>query len=44
MVIRKAKGIEYDKLILNSHNKVKTTWSITNKECGKNKKKVKYKL
>ena len=28
VVIRKAKIIEHDKLILNSHNKVKTTWSI----------------
>jgi hypothetical protein len=32
MVIRKAKIIELDKLILNSHNKVKTTWGIINKE------------
>ena len=31
MVIRKAKIIERDKLILNSHNKVKTTWDIINK-------------
>ena len=38
MVIRKTKRIEYDKLILNSHNKVKTTWGIINKESGKNKK------
>jgi len=38
MVIRKAKIIEYDKLILNSHNKVKTTWVIINKESGRNKK------
>jgi hypothetical protein len=38
MVIRKVKRIEYDKLILNSHNKVKTTWGIINKETGKNKK------
>jgi hypothetical protein len=44
MVIRKAKIIEHDKLILNSHNKVKTTWDILNKESGRNKKKVKYKL
>jgi hypothetical protein len=36
-VIRKAKRIEYDKLILNSHIKVKTTWGIINKESGKNK-------
>ena len=38
MVIRKAKRIEYDKLILNSHNKVKTTWGIINKESGRNNK------
>jgi hypothetical protein len=38
MVIRKAKIIEHDKLILNSHNKVKTTWGVTNKEPGRNKK------
>jgi hypothetical protein len=38
VVIRKAKRIEHDKLNLNSHNKVKTTWDIINKECGKNKK------
>jgi len=31
MVIRKAKIIECDKLILSSQNKVKTTWSIINK-------------
>jgi len=30
MVIRRA-----EKLILNSHNKVKTTWRIINKECEK---------
>jgi hypothetical protein len=34
-VIRKAKRIENDKLILNSHNKVKTTRDIINKESGK---------
>ena len=39
MVIRKAKIIEHDKLIVNSHNKVKTTWIIINKESGRNKKK-----
>ena len=38
MVIRKAKRMEHDKLILNSHNKVKTTWDIINKESGRNKK------
>jgi hypothetical protein len=44
MVIRKAKIIEHDKLILNSHNKVKTTQGIINKEGGRNKKILKYKL
>jgi len=39
MVTRRAKIIENDKLILNSHNKVKTTWGIINKESGRNKKK-----
>jgi hypothetical protein len=38
MVIRKAKIIEHDKLIQNSHNKAKTTWGIINKESGRNKK------
>jgi hypothetical protein len=38
MVIRKAKKMEHDKLILNSHNKVKTTWDIVNKESGRSKK------
>jgi hypothetical protein len=38
MVIRKAKRIKHDKLIVNSHNKVRTTWGIINKECGKTKK------
>jgi hypothetical protein len=38
-VIREAKITENDQLILNSHNKVKTTWDIINKESGKNKKK-----
>ena len=28
----------HDKLILNSHNKVKTTWDVINKESGRNKK------
>jgi len=44
VVIRKAKRMEHDKLILNSHNKVKTTWNIINTESGRNKKEVKYKL
>ena len=30
--------MEYDKLILNSCNKAKTTWDIINKESGRNKK------
>ena len=38
MVIRKAKINEHDKLILNSHNKVKITCDIINKESGRNKK------
>jgi DNA-directed RNA polymerase specialized sigma subunit len=29
----------YDKLILNSHNKIKTNWDIINKETGRNTKK-----
>ena len=37
VVIRKAEIIEHDKLILNSHNKVKTTWGIINKVSGRNK-------
>jgi hypothetical protein len=32
-----AKRIERDKLIQNSHNKIKTTWGIINKELGRNK-------
>jgi hypothetical protein len=44
MVIREAKITENDKLILNSRNKVKSTWGVINKKSGKNKKKVKYKL
>ena len=30
--------MEHDKLILNSDNKVKTTWGIINEESGRNKK------
>jgi len=37
-VIREAKISDNDQLILNSHNKVKTTWGIINKDSGKNKK------
>jgi len=33
-----AKRMEYEKLILNSHNKAKTTWDIIHKESGRNKK------
>jgi len=43
MVIRKVKRMEHDKLILNSHNKVKTTWGIMN-NLEEIKKEVKYKL
>jgi hypothetical protein len=35
-VIEKAKRMEYDKCILNSHNKIKTTWGIIKKEVGRN--------
>ena len=34
-VIRGAKITENDQLIVNSHNKVKTTWGIINKEWKK---------
>ena len=37
-VVREAKITENDQLILISHNKVKTTWGIINREPGKNKK------
>jgi hypothetical protein len=36
--IRAAKRMEYDKLIINSHNKAETTWDILNKESGRNRK------
>ena len=39
MVERKAKIIEFIKLILNPHNKFENTWSIINKKSGRNKKK-----
>jgi len=32
--MRKAKIIERDKLILNFHNTVKSTWGIVNKDSG----------
>jgi hypothetical protein len=35
-VIKKAKRMEYDKCILKSHNKIKTTWDIIKKEAGRN--------
>jgi hypothetical protein len=38
MFIKKANRIEHDTLILNSHNKVKTTWGIINNESGRNKR------
>jgi hypothetical protein len=45
VVIRKAKIIEHDKLIQNSHKKkLKPHREIINKESGRNKKEVKYKL
>jgi hypothetical protein len=34
-VIKRAKHMEYDKLILNSLNKIKTMWNIINKESGR---------
>ena len=37
MVMRRAEKIEYNKLILNSLNKVTTTWGIINKKSGRNK-------
>jgi hypothetical protein len=37
MVIKKAKRMEYDKLIVNSHNKIEITWNIINTESGRNK-------
>jgi len=44
MFIQKAKRTEHEKLILNSYNKIKTTCFIINKESGRNKKEVNYKL
>ena len=38
MVIKKAKIKQHDTLIMNSHNKVKTTWDIINKESGRKEK------
>ena len=38
MFIKKANSIEHDKLVLNAHNKVKTTWGIVNEESGRNKR------
>ena len=38
VVIRKTKRHEHDKLIINSHNKVKTTWNIIHQESERNKK------
>jgi hypothetical protein len=34
-VIKKSKRIDYDKLILNLYNKIKTTWNIINTEYGR---------
>lgn len=34
-VILKAKKIYFNEIILNSNNKIKTTWNIIKKECGK---------
>ena len=38
MFKKKANGIEPEKFVINSHNKVKTTWDIINKESGRNKR------
>jgi hypothetical protein len=38
IVLRKAKRTEQNKLFLNFHNKVKTTWGIVIQESGRNKK------
>ena len=40
MVLRKTKRMEHDKLILNSHNKAKTTRDIVNRECRRNRKRI----
>jgi hypothetical protein len=42
-VIKMGKRIECNKLIQNSHNKIKTTCGVVSKDCGRNKE-VKYKL
>jgi hypothetical protein len=42
-VIKKAKMMEYEKRILNSHNKIKTTWGIINNEIGRNSNRVEIK-
>jgi hypothetical protein len=44
MVTKKSKKTEHDKLILNFHNKIKTTWCIINKESERKEKEVKYKV
>ena len=41
MVTKKAKKLN-DTLIRNSHNHVKTTWDIINRESGRNKKEMNY--
>jgi regulator of sigma D len=38
-VIKAAKKLHYDKIILNSKNKTKTTWDIIKTETGKNESK-----
>jgi hypothetical protein len=40
-VIKMGNRIEHDKLIQNSHNKIKITWGIVNKVSGRNKKNCK---
>ena len=39
-VIKKAKRMEYDKCILYSHNKIKTTWGIIKKEVGRSTSRI----
>jgi len=37
-VIKEAKGMEYDRPILNSNNVMRTCWKLINKELGKDHK------
>jgi len=42
--LQKEQKNEGENLILNSHNKIKTTWYILNKKSQRNEKEVKYKI